>query len=175
MALNNAKLLDGPVPGENLTSDPRNQPWKRPPQHVTLDPALEDIMKTFKKRKNAQGILNMLSMGFTVSYIVDIILIKGIEKGKWSMDLALLLAGPISHMIVIIARTYDIKYEMGLEEGPPTYGKDYFNEVKKTITSQKQAEVDKAVEEEVSGSDISADMQEQETANTGFMSDIEGM
>ena len=41
---------------------------------------------------------------------------QGISRGKFSIDLAILIAGPLARYIGIIADEQDIKYDMGLND-----------------------------------------------------------
>lgn len=108
---------DGPIPGENYTSDTRNYPWHRPPQHADLDDALEACLKRLTSKESAYGLLTMLQSGVTVVQATDIFLTGGIGEGKFTLDTALLLAGPVAHIIKILAEDADIKYKMGTEDG----------------------------------------------------------
>lgn len=125
------KMPDGPIPGENFTSDTRNYPWHRPPTYTNPDEALESIFKRLRRKEAAQGIVTMLEMGTPISLIVDLFLTKGIERGEWSIDLALLLAGPLSHVIVILARTYDLEYDLGISSGGKVMTSALFEEMNK--------------------------------------------
>lgn len=138
MALN-PKTMMGPIPGENFTSDSRNYPWHRPPVYTNPDDALEYVFKKLKRKQAAQGIITMLEMGAPVSLIVDMFLTKGIERGDWSIDLALLLAGPLSHVIVILARTYGLEFDLGIDTTNKITTSALFKEVTKPkkVTQEK--------------------------------------
>lgn len=111
-------IPDGPIPGENYTSDTRNYAWHRPPDITDLDQGVEAAIKQLTKPDQATILLTMLEAGVSVVEATDIFLTSGISKGKWTLDYALLLAGPVSHIIKLMAETYDIKYDMGLEDKP---------------------------------------------------------
>jgi len=109
-------IPDGPIPGENYTSDTRNYPWHRPPEHAGLDDALNACIKRLTSKESAYGLITMLQSGVTVVQATDIFLTGGIGEGKFTLDTALLLAGPVAHIIKILAEEADIKYKMGLED-----------------------------------------------------------
>ncbi len=106
--------FDGPIPGANYTSDRRNYPWHRPPEFTDLDKAIEYIAKRLTKNENAAGILTMIEMGVTISSITQLFLISGMGAGKWTLDFALMLAGPTAHLLTIMAKNYGIKYSLGI-------------------------------------------------------------
>ena len=121
---------NGPIPGENYTSDTKNYPWHRPPDHTDLDSAIVDAMKHLSQKANAYGLLNSLSLGVTVVQAATMFVISGVGKGKWTVDHAILLAGPVAKIIQIMADGAKIKYDMGLEDDPiPTVG--YYGELTK--------------------------------------------
>jgi hypothetical protein len=109
---------DGPIPGENYTSDTRNYPWHRPPELTSLDAAVEASIKQLTQRESAYSLLTMLQSGVTVVQATDLFVTSGIGAGKWTPDFALMLAGPVSHMIKLMADGYGIKYDMGIEDNP---------------------------------------------------------
>jgi hypothetical protein len=114
----NLKVPSGPIPGENYTSDTRNYPWHRPPDITDLDSGVEASIKQLTTREGSYALLTMLQAGMSVVQATDIFVTTGIGAGKWSPDLGLLLAGPVSHMIKLMADGYGIKYDMGLADMP---------------------------------------------------------
>ena len=60
------KKFDGPIPGENYTSDTKNYPWHRPPEYDDLDKAIEYIGKRLTNQEYAVGVLTMLEAGIPI-------------------------------------------------------------------------------------------------------------
>lgn len=117
----NPKLYDAPIPGENYTTNTKNFPWHRPPEFANYDDAVEACIEKILDEETSAKMLTMMELGYTVTDITTVFLLGGIGEGKWSVDIALLIAGPVSQIIRIMARGYDIEYEMGYEtELPPT-------------------------------------------------------
>lgn len=159
-------IADGPIPGENYTSDTRNYPWHRPPEITDIDEAIEVMIKRLTERETSYTVLSMLQAGVDVVTLTDIFVTSGIGKGKWTVDMALLLAGPTSHMIKLMAEGYGIKYRMGLDDDPmPTFA---FLKAK-SIDKDKAVEVaDQAAMEEALMKQVTESMQPPRPA-TGFM------
>lgn len=149
---NMADPMNTPLPGENFTSDRRNYPWHRPPNITNLNDGIEELLNSLGKKRAAQSVLTMLEIGLPISFISQLILMKGVGLGKWTLDLALLLAGPLSHILVITARKYDLDYTLGLETTEdltlPTAGV-----IKKLreYDPEKQEEIEEEVVDEVAG------------------------
>jgi hypothetical protein len=139
--------MDGPIPGENFTSDTKNYPWHRPPEYTTLDDAIEASFKKLTEENAAYGILTMLELGMSVAHLTESFLMSGIGAGKWTPDFAILMAGPISHIIYLMAKGYDIDCDMGIDteyRGPTTA---FFEATKKDK---------KKIEEATAGIDVEA-------------------
>lgn len=115
-------MFDAPIPGANYTSDTKNYPWHRPPEITNLDDAIELSFKKLTEENAATGILTMIEMGATVASLTHTFIMSGIGAGKWTPDYAILLAGPVSHIIYLMAKGYGLKPDMGLDQkvNPPT-------------------------------------------------------
>lgn len=121
--------FDGPIPGANYTSDTKNYPWHRPPETVDLDEAIELCAKRLMNEEVSVKILTMVEMKLPIVRIADIFVTEGMYRGKFSVDLAIMLAGPICHIIKIMAEAYGIKdYNMGLDNKKTPRGKSFFKE-----------------------------------------------
>jgi hypothetical protein len=107
---------DGPIPGENYTSDTRNYPWHRPPEITDIDKGIEASIKQLTTREASYALLTMLQSGVPVATCADIFVTSGIGAGKWTPDFAILLAGPVAHMMKLMADGYGVKYDMGLDD-----------------------------------------------------------
>jgi len=126
------EVMSGPIPGENYTSDQRNYPWHRPPEFTDLDECLKIASKKIFNKESARGLLTMMEMGVPITSLTSAFVLSGIGGGKWTPDYAMLLAGPISHMMVLLARSEDIEYTLGTEEKVAPPGATFFKEAQKT-------------------------------------------
>lgn len=118
MELMNPKFPSAPIPGENWTSDTRNYPWHRPPDITNYDEALEYVVEHFNNSDEGLQYMSFLESGASISAVTDMILTVGIADGKWSIDFAILLAGPVSRIVEIAAKMYGIDAELGVEMPP---------------------------------------------------------
>lgn len=134
-----ASPLDGPIPGENFTSDTRNYPWHRPPEFTEPDEAIEYALEVMTEEEGSIAIISMLEMGISVVAVTDMILTKGIMSGKWTFDLSMLIAGPIAHIIVLMAKGYDIDYELGVDRPSNIPTSSFFKEAKKINQAKAKA------------------------------------
>ena len=123
--------ITGPIPGENYTSDTKNYPWHRPPEYTNLDKAIEAIGKKLLSEEASAGILTMMKMGISVAALVDAFLTSGIGAGKWTPDFALMLAGPTSHIMCLMAEGYGVDYDLGIEDKRPRPTTAFFKKVER--------------------------------------------
>ena len=108
--------FDAPLPGANFTADTKNYSWHRPPDIINYDEAIDYYIQRMDEDKETEMISSMLQIDIHISTVVAGLLMQGISKGKIPIDLAILIAGPMARYIEIIAKSMDIKYEMGVDD-----------------------------------------------------------
>jgi hypothetical protein len=166
-----SRAIDGPIPGENYTSDTRNYPWHRPPELTDIDAALDVCAKRLTQKKSAMGILTLLEAGATVTAVTDMFLTSGIGAGKWTPDFAILMAGPVARMIELLAKGAEIEYRMGIEDNEPQVTINFFKGLQ-NVSSKK---IDSGITNLEEGQqDIPTDTAPQEEVSKaqGFMGDM---
>jgi hypothetical protein len=110
------KMFDAPIAGANYAADTRNYPWHRPPDIVNYDEGVDYMITKMKEPDQIELVFSLLEIDAHVTTVVTSLLMQGISRGKFSIDLAILMAGPIARYISIIADEQDIKYDMGVGE-----------------------------------------------------------
>ena len=108
------KMFDAPIAGANYAADTRNYPWHRPPDLVNYDEVVDYLIQKMNEPQELELVYALLDIDAHVSTIVSSLLMQGISRGKFSIDLAVLMAGPIARYIGILADEQDIKYNMGV-------------------------------------------------------------
>ena len=108
------KVFNAPIAGANYTADTRNYPWHRPPDLVEYDGGVGYILNKLKEDEQLELVFSLIKIDAKISTIVTSILMQAISRGKFSIDLAILIAGPIARYISIIADEQDLKYDMGV-------------------------------------------------------------
>ncbi len=139
---------DGPIPGANFTSDTRNWPWHRPPDITDLDKAIEYVTKDLNEDDDGLRYMSMLEAGIPVTTITDIIVTKGIGRGKWTPDFAILVAGPVARVIMIMAKSYNVEYQIGTDEELVIPHPDTLREFSGSMPEEEEKPVTKEVVEE---------------------------
>ena len=107
--------FDAPIPGQGLTDKPGNYPWEHPPEFTDTMEASEFLWDKLTEPLFAQQIIGMLDAGVPVEAIGRTVLFGGFLKGKFSPDVAFIIAEPVMKMIAtigVIAGVEDIKMSM---------------------------------------------------------------
>lgn len=106
-------ILDGPIPGENFTSDTKNYPWHRPPDMVDYDEAVEFVMKQISEPQTFATTMTYLEAGATLTGVVSTINMINISDGRYPIDLSILISGPIARYIQAVAKLQGLTPELG--------------------------------------------------------------
>ena len=94
--------FDAPIPGQGLTDNPGNYPWEHPPQYTDTSEAADYVWDRLHQPEFAEQVIAMLDAGIPVEAIGRIILFAGFSEGKWTPDVAFIIAEPVMKMIASI-------------------------------------------------------------------------
>ena len=107
--------FEGPIPGENFLTDTKNYPWHRPPDLVDYDETVSYMLSKIDEPEQIELVFAMLGIDAKVTTVVSTLLLQAISKGKFTIDMAMLIAGPLARYIERQAKNAGVKYDMGLE------------------------------------------------------------
>ena len=139
-------MFNAPIPGQSLTSEPRNYPWENPPEFANPEEALLFHMDRLKDPSKVKAIAGLLTLGLDVVTLTEGILRGAVADGRHSVDISMLI-GPIIHEYIVgVADAAGIDYDEGLEE------EDI--DVERIKYSVRSEEAKKILEEIESGDDI---------------------
>jgi hypothetical protein len=110
--------FDGPIPGENFTSNVKNYPWHRPPSHLSLDDVVGSMVKNLNKPEKTAFVIALLETDQSIVDIVTGLIRIGVANGRMSIDMGILSAGPMARMIEVIAEKAEIDYTRGWDQEP---------------------------------------------------------
>jgi hypothetical protein len=112
--------FDAPVPGESLTTEPGNSPWERPPQFVNPSDAVEFVWKQITKPANMYSALTLMKQGVPVEAVAKVILFTGFVEGKWTPDVAMLIAKPVVAIIAGLAKAAQVDTKLMMKDRSPS-------------------------------------------------------
>jgi hypothetical protein len=109
-------MFSAPIPGQSLTSEPKNYPWENPPLINTPEEALIWHMDKLQDDKAIEAVAGLLALGLDVVTMTEGILRNAVADGVHSIDVSLLI-GPIIHQYIKgIGDLTDIDYNEGFDE-----------------------------------------------------------
>ena len=105
-----------PVPGQSLTNPPEQKyPWESPPEFTNVTEAQLYLLAELTEKERFVALTNALADQVPVDIITRTILFEGFSRGKWSIDLLLLLIEPLAVIVMALGERVGIDYV--LEDG----------------------------------------------------------
>jgi len=109
--------FDAPVPGQGLTDKPGNYPWEHAPQYTDTAEAADYVWDRLSQPQFAEQVIAMLDAGIPVEAIGRIILFAGFTEGKWTTDVAFIIAEPVMKMIAAVGIHGGVKkFRMSMQD-----------------------------------------------------------
>ena len=109
--------FDAPVPGQSLTDKPGSAPWEHPTQITDTGEAADIIFDRLTTPQMAEQVIAMLDSGVPVEAIGRIVVFAGFTEGKWTPDVAFIIAEPVMKMIAAIGIQGGVKkFRMSMQD-----------------------------------------------------------
>tara|TARA_B100000900_G_scaffold298164_1_gene256644 strand:+ start:189 stop:737 length:549 start_codon:yes stop_codon:yes gene_type:complete len=108
--------LEAPIPGQSLTSQPKNVPWEYPARITEPMDALEFHMKQLTDENTVDNIMEMLEVGIPVSVIASSMLTVAVMDGEHSIDVKLIIKPFVEDHIKSLAEVTGIDYKMSMRD-----------------------------------------------------------
>ena len=109
-------MFNAPIPGQSLTSEPKNYPWENPPEFTKPEDALMFHMERLEDPKKVKAILGLLELGLDVTTMTEGILRGAVVEGRHTIDVSLIIAPVIHEYIVGTAEAAGVEYDEGFED-----------------------------------------------------------
>ena len=149
-------MFSAPIPGQSLTSEPKNSPWENPSQFPDPESALLWHMERLQKPEKVKSIAGLLTLGLDVVTLTEGLLRSAVIEGRHSIDTSLIIAPIIHEYIVGTADAAGLEYNEGLDEtSADEIDIDY------ALRSKESAKILKELEET---GEVDFDMKPQETS-----------
>lgn len=104
-------LLEGPIPGESLTTEPGNAPWENPAKYADPMDALDFYLERLGDPEAQEELLDMLDVGIPIDVVSGSLLSKGVMQGIHSVDVKLLLTPIIAKNLKAIATVSGVSFK----------------------------------------------------------------
>lgn len=117
-------MINAPIPGQSLTTEPKNYPWERPPEFTDPDAVIVMHISRLQDEDRMNAILDALEFGeIDLKTLVNGIVRSAVANGLHNIDVGLLAAPVIHEFIKKTATDLEIEFDEG-------------------FTSKKKAEID---------------------------------
>lgn len=135
-------FLDGPIPGQSLTSELGNRPWQNPPQYNTVEEALEYYIPRLVDPQIAPQLIDNMEMGIPLTTIANAMQVGGAMQGYHTIDVGILVMPVLIEMMAYLGDQAGIKYTIGTEDdrlGDTGYSESTIAKVKQKIDKELEA------------------------------------
>ena len=140
--------FDAPIPGQGLTDDPGNYPWEHPPLYTDTSEAADFVWDRLHRPEFAEQVIAMLDAGIPVEAIGRIIIFNGFMEGKWTPDVAFIIAEPIMKMIATMGLTAGVK-KIKMSMSDITNNEQIQSIVKTKVNAEETAQAAKGVKQDI--------------------------
>ena len=109
-------LLDGPIPGQSLTTEPGNRPWENPPKMATVEEAIDFYIGRLSNPEMLNRSLDILEQtDLPITVLVEVMTMGGVMQGLHSVDISVLVSPVIVEFLRVAAEKAEIDYDLGIE------------------------------------------------------------
>ena len=109
-------MFDAPIPGQSLTTEPKNYPWERPPEMSDINEVISFYMKGMSSPKVIDNLLDMLELDTPVDAIVNAYTTVNVMKGMHSVDVKLLVSPVLHEYISTIGKAAGLDVKSSFDE-----------------------------------------------------------
>ena len=109
-------IFERPVPGQSLTTEPKNVPYENPPELVDPEEAALVHLERINNAEAVESILFYLENGISVVAITEGLLRTAVLAGVHNIDVSLIIGPVIHEFIKSAADAAGIEYDEGLED-----------------------------------------------------------
>lgn len=106
-------MFKAPIPGQSLTTTPKNAPYERPPKVAEPDKALALHLERLSDEKRLDSAMQMLERGVDIQTLTQGILRGAVANGIHSVDVSLIIAPVIHEYLKTTADAIGIEYKEG--------------------------------------------------------------
>lgn len=144
MAKRKTPMLDAPIPGQSLTSEPGARPWEQPAKYTTVEDTIQFYVESLSSPKKMATLLDKIEEGAPLTLIADTLQTQGVAQGLHSLDVGILITPVLIEFMKSSAEQAEVPYTIGTEE------EDIANEEDEAMAQMVAREVYSTEEEEPS-------------------------
>ena len=142
------KMFERPIPGQSLTTEPKGQPYERPPEVTDPIEALDLHLENLMEEGAMEDALHFLEFGLDLVTLVEGILRSAVMEGIHTIDTSLIIAPILHEFIKGYADEAGIDYEEGFDDKENERRLSYRRDVQKAKKMLEKSEVAKEAPKE---------------------------
>ena len=137
-------MYDRPIPGQSLTTEPKNAPYENPPEITNVDEAIMHHIDHLNNAEAAEDILDFIEAGVDVKTLTEAVMRSAVMQGIHSVDISLTI-GPVLHEFIRgIPLAAGVDFEEGFEDKEARKVKTYSRQISSARKMLKKLGVDDA-------------------------------
>lgn len=109
-------MLDAPIPGQSLTSEPGARPWEKPAKYTTAEDAIKFYVEDLSRPRKMASLLDKIEEGAPLTLIADTLQTVGVSKGLHSIDVGVLITPVLIEFMKASAEQAEVEYRVGTED-----------------------------------------------------------
>lgn len=114
--MKSSDVLNAPIPGMSLTTEPGNRPWEQPPQLVEVSEVVDYYTEKMTDPEVIDALLKMVEKDIPLYDLTKSITTINVMKGLHSIDTGMLVQPVIIEMLKTLAELNDIGYVITRED-----------------------------------------------------------
>lgn len=111
------RRFSGPIPGQSLTTNPKGNPWERPPEINDPEEAIQMHLTRLSNPEMLEDVLNLIELAdLDIQTVVSGIMRGAVANGIHSIDVGLIVAPVVHEYIKQAAKAVGIEADDGFED-----------------------------------------------------------
>jgi len=137
--------MDGPIPGQSLTREPKSAVYERAPEISDPNEAVEYHLTKIAKPEVLDDILHALELGLPIKIMTQTMLTSAVANGIHSVDISLVISDVVQEYLISTAIEADIEFREDFdntEENEEKKKKRVDDLLRKSLDDMKEDEPD---------------------------------
>tara|TARA_R110000744_G_scaffold54670_2_gene115952 strand:+ start:2833 stop:3441 length:609 start_codon:yes stop_codon:yes gene_type:complete len=106
-----SEVLNGPIPGQSLTTTPGNFPWEQPPETEQPEEALLWHISRMSDTDFMDGATTLMELEIPIESLTNTLLTNAVGEGIHTIDVGLIIAPSVHKELISLAKQAGIEYK----------------------------------------------------------------
>jgi hypothetical protein len=106
-----SESLNGPIPGQSLTTTPNNFPWERPPETEKPEEALLYHVSRMADEDFIDGATTLMELDVPIEILTNTVITNAVGEGIHTVDVGLIIAPAVHKELISLAKNTGIDYK----------------------------------------------------------------